>query len=286
MQPTAELPEDPFFNYPGDVVPLSRLGLHGLGKDKLFFDARELEGQSSIVKLGFLSKEVGPSKLKLRLYYTFLYKTFQEYFSALFLCEKLVSKEVGGDNFIKEYSGHILKFAQFVIFTAGILAGKYEMSLFVSFIQSLVHTLTTLFVEPVDVVTEQWRQQVTDITFGFLLLCDCVREGSDGGELNVVQKQLCAVIGQGISWKALELSECVNGETSDRWKVLCKVLENNSTVETLDLEGNNLADASFLVESLQHRTTLRFLNLSCNHITDRTGVETLKQHNRNLRIVY
>ena len=101
-----------------------------------------------------------------------------------------------------------------------------------------------------------------------------------------MQKELCAVIGQQISWKALELSECVGGERTDRWKVLCAVLQSNDTVDVLDLGGTNLADASLLVESLQHRTTLRYLNLSSNHITDRTVLETLKQHNKDLHIFY
>ena len=62
-------------------------------------------------------------------------------------------------------------------------------------------------------------------------------EGSDGEELSTVQKQLCAVIGQEMSWKRLGLDEHVAGETCERWIVLCHVLMNNNMVERLWRNG-------------------------------------------------
>ena len=62
-------------------------------------------------------------------------------------------------------------------------------------------------------------------------------EGSDGEELNAVQKQLCVVIGEEISWKRLGPHEHVAGETSERWIVLCHVPMNNNTVERLWRNG-------------------------------------------------
>ena len=286
QQPNAELPEDPLLHYREELLTLGGLALQALEKDELYFDARELEGQSSIAKFGFLSKEAAASKLKPRLNYAFLHKTFQEYFGALYLCEKLVSKEVEGEDFIKKHSGHILKFTQLFIFTAGILAGKRATSLFVSFIQSLARTLTTVFVETADEDTEQWRQQRNDIRLSFLLLCDCVGEGSDGGELDAVQKRMCKVIGEGISWKMLWLYGCVDGERSKRWKVLCEVMRNNDTVEELVLTNNQLTDVTLLVEALKDRTTLRVLYLNGNSIRDKSAVNTLKQHNKDLVIDY
>ena len=285
-QPDAELPEDRLLHYREELLTLGGLALQGLEKDELYFDARELEGQSSIAKFGFLSKEAAATKLESRFTYAFLHKTFQEYFGALYLCEKLVSKEVEGENFIKKHSGHILKFTQLFIFTAGILAGKRATSLLVSFIQSLARTLTTLFVETADRGTEQEWQQVTDIRLSFLLLCDCVGEGSDGRELDAVQKRLCKVIGEGISWKMLWLNGCVDGERSKRWKVLCEVLRNNDTVEVLWLARNQLTDVTLLLEALKDRTTLSWLYLTYNSIRDMSAVHTLKQHNKHLYIRY
>ena len=285
-QPNAELPEDLLLHYREELLTLGRLALQALEKDELYFDERELEGQSSIAKFGFLSKEAAASKLKPRLNYAFLHKTFQEYFGALYLCEKLVSKEVEGEDFIKKHSGHILKFTQLFIFTAGILAGKRATSLFVSFIQSLARTLTTLFVVTADPGTEQRNQQITDIKLSFLLLCDCVGEGSDGRELDAVQKRLCKVIGEGISWEMLLLRGCVDGERSERWKVLCEVMRNNDTVEVLWLHNNQLTDVTLLGEALNHRTTLRGLDLMDNPIRDMSAVHTLKQHNKHLVIFY
>ena len=279
-----KVPEEPLLHCSKDLLALGELALQGLEKDQLHFDARELERHATnVAKFGFLSKEAAASKLKPRLNYAFLHKTFQEYFGALYLCEKLVSKEVEGEDFIKKHSGHILKFTQLFIFTAGILAGKRATSLFVSFIQSLARTLTTVFVETADEDTEQGRQQDNDIRLSFLLLCDCVGEGSDGRELDEVQKRLCKVIGEGISWEMLLLNGCVDGE---RWKVLCEVMRNNDTVEWLVLGSNQLTDVSLLVEALKDRTTLRMLNLRGNSIRDMSAVNTLKQHNKDLYIGY
>ena len=282
-----EVPEDPLLHCREDLLFLGKLALQGLENDQLHFDARELEGHATnIVRFGFLSKEAAASKLHPRSNYAFTHKTFQEYFGALYLCEKLVSKEVEGEDFIKKHSGHILKFTQLFIFTAGILAGKRATSLFVSFIQSLARTLTTVFVETADEDTEQWRQQRNDIRLSFLLLCDCVGEGSDGRELDAVQKRLCKVIGEGMSWKTLWLAGRVDGERSKRWKVLCEVMRNNDTVEVLFLANNQLTDVTLLVKALKDRTTLRGLHLMCNSIRDRSAVNTLKQHNKHLVIVY
>ena len=285
-QPDAELPEDRLLHYREELLTLGGLALQGLEKDELYFDARELEGQSSIAKFGFLSKEAAATKLESRFTYAFLHKTFQEYFGALYLCEKLVSKEVEGENFIKKHSGHILKFTQLFIFTAGILAGKRATSLLVSFIQSLARTLTTLFVETADRGTEQEWQQVTDIRLSFLLLCDCVGEGSDGRELDAVQKRLCKVIGEGISWKMLKLDGCIDGERSKRWEVLCEVMRNNDTVERLWLHNDQLTDVTLLVEAVKDNTTLWWLDLHGNFIRNMSAVNTLKQHNKHLHIVY
>ena len=170
-----EVPEDPLSHCREDLLVLGELALQGLEKDQLYVDARELEGHATnVARFGFLSKESAASKLNPHSNYAFMHKTFQEYFAGLYLCEKLVSEEVEGENFIEEHLGDIKKLAQLFVFTAGILAGKGAVSLLFSFIQSLVRKLTTEFVLTADLYTDQWVQQTADILFGFLLLCDCV----------------------------------------------------------------------------------------------------------------
>ena len=282
-----EVPEDPLSHCREDLLVLGKLALQGLEKDQLHFDARELEGHATnVARFGFLSKESAASKLNPRSNYSFTHKTFQEYFAGLYLCEKLVSEEVEGENFIEEHSGDIEKLAQLFVFTAGFLAGKGAVSPLVSFVQSLARKLTTELVVTAVVLTEQWSQQVDDITLGFLLLCDCVCEVGDGAQLNVVQKELCAFIGQEVSWRDLLLSGSVGSERGVMWKVLCAVMESNDTVEKLVLNFNQLTDVSLLVDALQHRTTLRGLSLDGNRIADRTAVDTLKQQNEHLVIDY
>ena len=280
-----EVQGDPSLHCREDLLVLGKLALQGLEKDQLHFDARELEGHATnVARFGFLSKESAASKLNPRSNYAFTHKTFQEYFAGFYLCEKLVSKEVEGENFIEEHSGDIKKLAQLFVFTAGILAGKGAVSLLVSFVQSLARKLTTELVLTDD--PEQWHQQVNDIAFGFLLLCDCVCEVGDGAQLNAVQKELCAVIGQEMYWRELYLSRCVGSERGVKWKVVCAVMKSNHTVKKLVLTNNQLTDVSLLVESLQHRTTLRWLFLGDNPIVDSTATDTLKQQNKHLDILY
>ena len=282
-----ELPKQPFYGCQKELTTLGKLALHGIVEDNLSFDESDLDSElgsseRSIAEMGFLSVEESTSTLDPKRLFSFLHKTFQEYFAAYYLSEQLVNAVVECKDFFREYSVEGLKFSQVFVFIAGFLAGKGAGARLVSFMASLSCSLSTLYQITVDIL-EDWEQniqQLNDVQLSFTLLCDCVAECSDGQQLNEVQKQMCAAIAENIRWKKLKLWGTFNGESSVVYKVVCEVLKCNTTVEELHLSKNEITDCSSLAEALKLNNTVETLDLSDNEITDCSSLaEALKRNN-------
>ena len=281
-----KLPKQPLYGCQKELTTLGKLALHGIVEDNLSFDESDLDSElgsseRSIAEMGFLSVEESTSTLDPKRLFSFLHKTFQEYFAAYYLSEQLVNAVVECKDFFREYSVEGRKFSQLFVFIAGFLAGKGASARLVSFMASLSCSLSTLYpTTTADEDLEQYEQQLYDVQLSFILLCDCVAECSDGQQLNEVQLQMCAAIAENICWKKLELVRRFNGESSVVYKVLCEVLKYNTTVEELYLPENEITDCSSLAEALQLNNTVKSLYLSENEITDCSSLaEALKRNN-------
>ena len=281
-----KLPKQPLYGCQKELTTLGKLALHGIVEDNLSFDESDLDSElgsseRSIAEMGFLSVEESTSTLDPKRLFSFLHKTFQEYFAAYYLSEQLVNAVVECKDFFSEYSVEGLKFSQVFVFIAGILAGKGARARLVSFMASLSCSLSTLYQLPTaDEDEEQYEQQLNDVKLSFTLLCDCVAECSDGQQLNEVQKQMCAAIAENIWLKELLLVNAFIGESSVGYKVVCEVLKCNTTVEVLDLSWNQITDCSSLAEALKRNNTVEKLHLSGNEITDCSSLaEALKRNN-------
>ena len=315
-----KLPKQPLYGCQKELTTLGKLALHGIVEDNLSFDESDLDSElgsseRSIAEMGFLSVEESTSTLDPKRLFSFLHKTFQEYFAAYYLSEQLVNAVVECKDFCREYLVEGLKFSQVFVFIAGILAGKGASARLVSFMASLSCSLSTLYQLPTADEDEdmiQYMQQFDDVRLSFTLLCDCVAECSDGQQLNEVQLQMCAAITENICWKVLWLVGTLNGESSVGYKVVCEVLKCNTTVEELHLAGNQITDCSSLAEALKRNNTVKTLNLShnritdcsslaealkrnntvkklwlwANHISDKTPLQDLERHNKHLKLHY
>ena len=279
-----ELPKQPFYGCQKELTTLGKLALHGIVEDNLSFDESDLDSElgsseRSIAEMGFLSVEESTSTLDPKRLFSFLHKTFQEYFAAYYLSEQLVNAVVECKDFFREYSVEGLKFSQVFVFIAGFLAGKGAGARLVSFMASLSCSLSTLYPKA-DEDSEEYVQQTYDVQFCFTLLCDCVAECSEGQQLNEVQKQMCAAIAENICWKELVLWHRSIDESSFVYKVVCEVLKCNTRVKELDLSFNLITDCSSLAEALKRNNTVEMLNLSANQITDCSSLaEALKENN-------
>ena len=184
-----------------------------------------------------------------------------------------------------EFSVEGLKFAQVFAFIAGILAGKGARARLVSFMVSLSCSLSTLYQETTDRSEEARRygQECGDVQLSFRLLCNCVSECSDGQQLNEVQTEMCAAIGENISWKELQLGGSYLRESSAVYKVLCEVLKWNTTVEKIHLFSNLINDCSSMTEALKRNKTARELDLPDNQIIECSSLAEALKRNRTVK---
>ena len=111
-------------------VELKQLGftaIECLHKKSMYFDESACESFASDVKsgLGFLSVEPGRSRRRPGRSYSFLHKSFQEFFAALCHSCQLLDGEISVDSLIADCR-YFQEFQQVLMFTSGMLAQKCE----------------------------------------------------------------------------------------------------------------------------------------------------------------
>ena len=113
--------------YQVELKQLGRIAMEGLENDSMYFDQNAFQGFSSDLKsgLGFLSVEAGRSKRRPGRSYSFLHKSFQEFFAAHYLCCQLLAGEISVDSLIADRR-YFVEFRQVLMFTSGMLSQKYE----------------------------------------------------------------------------------------------------------------------------------------------------------------
>ena len=120
----SETNEDLIELYESALRHLGRIALHGLLQDKLDFEESELQNHAGdLPGFGFLSVQTGGSKLRPSRHYSFLHKSFQEWFAALYLYYQLIKKEISPDQLAAEKRlGGELK--EVLLYTCGLLAAR------------------------------------------------------------------------------------------------------------------------------------------------------------------
>ena len=113
--------------YQVELKQLGRIAMEGLENDSVYFDQSAFQGFSSDLQsgLGFLSVEAGRSKRRPGRSYSFLHKSFQEFFAAHHLCCQLLDEEISVDSLVADLR-YFNEFQQVLMFTIGMLAQKCE----------------------------------------------------------------------------------------------------------------------------------------------------------------
>ncbi|KAL9965618.1 hypothetical protein ACROYT_G029444 [Oculina patagonica] len=223
--------------YKPQLKHLGWIAMKCLREDNLDFKESELGSHSAdLPGFGFLSVQPGGSKLRPRRRYSFLHKSFQEFFAAFYLCYQLLDKEINADSLASDRRYfHELK--EVLKFTCGMTALRCEETT-----EALVKSLTT-----------QVNYEDDDDDDCFVLL-ECINE-SEALKMNT-------------NMTSLDLS---NNYIHDEGAAsLAEALKGNTTLRRLNLAKNMIGDlcVTNLAEALKGRTNRTLLDLSNNYIHD------------------
>ena len=223
---------------------LNRLGLvalNGLLNEKLDFDQSELGNRAKeLTEFGFLSVQPGGSKLRQKLHYAYLHKSFQEFLAAFFISSQIQSKEIKPEDLVSD-PRYFVKLKQVLLFSCGILAMKCEEQV-VALVKSLTNEVNKNEGNGTKVVLEA--------------IYECKREKSD------FHSQLAKSFGTGFNLTNLDLS--FNGINDADATSLAEAIKVNKTLTNLSLSHNRISEdgVTSIVEAIKVNKTLTNLSLS------------------------
>ena len=279
---------------------LKQLGLiawKALLENKKFFEKNQLESHTDdIPGFGFLSWQRGSSRRKPHPQYSFVHKSFEEWFASFYLCCQLMCGEMSPEDLAADerYFSEHADLKQVLLFTCGILAQESEDKA-TALIQSLAAHINRheykKFVVAVECIKECKKEGSNfhlDLarTFGKFLTVQSVSvpfRNFGYVECDVIAKMLT----ENTTVTRLNLSgNKLDSESADK---ICEGLCNNYTLEYLDLSGNKLDSkcADKICEILCNNT-LRILNLSYNKLDSECADKICEglRNNNTLRELY
>ena len=244
---TLETLEDLTNHYKPQLNHLGKVALNGLLDDKLDFHETQLENHAKeLTEFGFLSVQPGGSKLRQTLHYTFVHKSFQEFFAAFFICSQIQSKEIKLEELVSD-SRYFVKLKQVLLFSCGILAMKCDEQV-VALVKSLTNQVNKNEGSGTKIVLEA--------------INECKREKSD------YYSQLTKSFGTGLNLTNLNLS--CDGIGDAGATSIAEAIKVNKTLTILNLSLNPFSDAGVtsIADAIKVNKTLTNLDLSYDGISD------------------
>ena len=242
--------EDLMTVYKKELIDLGRMALESLLKGELYFEEHKSDGGLIVLsKFGFLSLQAGGSKRKVVVRYTFLHKSFQEFFSGFYLAYKLIEGEIECQSVVTDqrYENELY---QVFLFMIGILVSTSEKTA-QSLVTYMARNITSL-------------QSARDISKRFAFCLGCLSK----------HENLVCTLGEHLLISYLKLEPPISNEVVS----LSKVLSVNSSLTHLDLSKNSIGDseAASLSQALAVNSSLTNLDLSRNSIGG-SGAASLSQ---------
>ena len=238
---------------------LKQLGLiawKALLENKKFFDKNQLESHTDLPGFGFLSWQRGSSKRKPSPQYSFLHKSFQEWFASFYLCVQLLSGETSPEDLAgdERYFSEHADLKQVLLFTCGILAQESEDKA-MALIQSLA-----AHIDEGGESLEAYKKRNEKFAVAVECIKECKKEGSN------FHLDLARTFGKFLTLQSVfALGRNLGSVECD---VIAKMLTENTTVTDLNLFDNKLDSecADKICEMLCINNTLTHLDLSGNKL--------------------
>ena len=248
--------EDLISVYKKALIYLGRMAYQALRKGELDFEVNESGDAifSLLIKFGFLTIQPGVTKRKPCLRCGFFHKSFQEFFSGLYLAFEISDEDIDYLVTDKRYLRDLKEVFQFM---TGIAASQSEEKA-VSFV-SKAALLVNVFGD----------ESNANSYLQFALSCI--------SQLTIHQKDLRSklvdILGTNLNIKTLKLTNCL-----DLDELFFEVVGTNSSLTDLDLSCNSICDPGdkSLSQILTVNSSLTNLNLSHNSVGD-TGAKSLFQ---------
>ena len=248
--------EDLIEIYKDQLKLLGLIALNGLYEDNMYFEDKKLSSENAeLPEFGFLSAQPGSSKRRPCLCYGFTHKSFQEFFAGYYLCCQLVSKETSPEILVTD-TRYFQELREVLKFTCGLLAVRSK--------ESAVTLINC-------VANEVNKADVEEKCFPVAL--ECIKECKI--ENSYFHIDLARTFGACLEVQQAQVRD--PGVIDDAAAAaLAAVLEANTTLTNLDLQGNNIgpAGAESLATALKTNRTLTNLNLRGNDV-DPAGAEAL-----------
>ena len=234
---------------------LKQLGLiawNALLENKKFFEKNQLESHTDDVPgFGFLKWQRGSSRRKPHPQYSFVHKSFEEWFASFYLCVQLLSGEMSPEDLAgdERYFSWHADLKQVLLFVCGILAEESEEKA-MALIQSLAAHIDG---------DESLKKKEK-----FFVAVECIKEcKKEGSNFHL---DLARTFGKFLTLQRVFVYDRNLGYVE--CDVIAKMLTDNTTVTELSLWRNKLDSecAYKICEGLAHNNTLIYLNLSLNKL--------------------
>ena len=261
--------------YKSQLKLLGLIALNGLREDNLDVEESKLENHGSdLPEFGFLSVQPGDSKLRPRLHYAFLHKSFQQCFAAFYICCQIQDKEITSDELVSD-ARYFNELKEVLLFACSILAVQCNEEA-VALVTSLISQVDRYGDNGVYVALEAIKECTREQSdahlklarcFGsvFKLQCIDIKWRPLGNALIV---SLAEAVKVNKTLRALKLSFNDMGDTGAI--SIADAIKVNKTVTVLELMNNRIGDAGviYIAEAIKINKTLTELKMGFNDIGD------------------
>ncbi|XP_068756023.1 protein NLRC3-like [Montipora capricornis] len=238
--------------YKKELMTLGKMAHDSLCKGVPFLE--DVEGnfkESVFIKFGFLSVQAGGSKRNPSLFYFFFHKSFQEFFSGLYLAFSILDGAIDKKSVLSEerYFRHL---NQVFMFMTGIIASQSE------------ETAVSIVTSVASLASVTGRRSPADPNLYVVLALDVIEECKACSE-NLYTKLVYAF------GKSLDLTEVVIDLASHtQIATFSQVLTVNTSLTTLHLSHNSIGaeGATSLSQTLTVNTSLTTLHFSSHSLCD------------------